>query len=73
MFHGRIDGETLKSYTLHWPPKQWQEYEPLLSYCRDNEIGLVACGTPLTVCLNFHQIYANLLYFPFGSDMSGGG
>ncbi|KAM7276647.1 hypothetical protein ACFE04_018513 [Oxalis oulophora] len=40
----RIDGETLKSYT-----SSWQEYEPLLSYCRDNGVRLVACGTPLTV------------------------
>ncbi|MCL7031078.1 hypothetical protein MKW94_003484 [Papaver nudicaule] len=45
----RIDGETLKSYTSHWPPERWQEYEPLLSYCRDNGVRLVACGTPLEV------------------------
>ncbi|KAI3994371.1 hypothetical protein MKX01_012628 [Papaver californicum] len=45
----RIDGETLKSYTSHWPPERWQEYEPLLSYCRDNGVHLVACGTPLEV------------------------
>ncbi|KAK3229794.1 hypothetical protein Dsin_001675 [Dipteronia sinensis] len=45
----RIDGETLKSYAVHWPPERWQEYEPLLSYCRDNGIRLVACGTPLKV------------------------
>ncbi|CAN6710001.1 unnamed protein product [Malus baccata var. baccata] len=44
-----IDGEALKSYTSHWPPQRWQEYEPLLSYCRDNGIRLVACGTPLKV------------------------
>ncbi|XP_062092395.1 protein RETICULATA-RELATED 6, chloroplastic [Humulus lupulus] len=44
-----IDGETLKSYTTHWPPERWQEYEPLLSYCRDNGVRLVACGTPLKV------------------------
>ncbi|KAJ7963906.1 protein RETICULATA-RELATED 5, chloroplastic-like [Quillaja saponaria] len=29
--------------------KSWQEYEPLLSYCRDNEVRLIACGTPLKV------------------------
>ena len=52
ILHGRINGETLKSYTLHWPPQRWQEYEPLLSYCRDNGIRLVACGTPLQVCLS---------------------
>ncbi|KAK9127315.1 hypothetical protein Syun_016112 [Stephania yunnanensis] len=45
----RIDGETLKSYTVHWPPERWKEYEPLLSYCRDNGVRLVACGTPLEV------------------------
>ncbi|WKA00702.1 hypothetical protein VitviT2T_019038 [Vitis vinifera] len=45
----RIDGETLKSYASHWPPQRWQEYEPLLSYCRDNGVRLVACGTPLEV------------------------
>ncbi|KAI3839963.1 hypothetical protein MKX03_020451 [Papaver bracteatum] len=44
-----IDGETLKSYASHWPPERWQEYEPLLSYCRDNGVRLVACGTPLEV------------------------
>ncbi|GMY08323.1 protein RETICULATA-RELATED 5, chloroplastic-like [Fagus crenata] len=45
----RIDGETLKSYASHWPPQRWQEYQPLLSYCRDNGVRLVACGTPLKV------------------------
>lgn len=45
----RIDGENLRSYTIHWPPERWQEYEPLLNYCRDNGIRLVACGTPLEV------------------------
>ncbi|KAI9110733.1 hypothetical protein K1719_018171 [Acacia pycnantha] len=42
----KIDGETLKSYTLNWPPQRWQEYEPLFSYCRDHEIRLIACGIP---------------------------
>ncbi|XP_074287160.1 protein RETICULATA-RELATED 5, chloroplastic-like [Silene latifolia] len=46
---GRIDGVTLKSYTSHWPPERWQEYEPLLTWCRDNGVRLVACGTPLEV------------------------
>ncbi|KAK1256638.1 hypothetical protein QJS04_geneDACA024655 [Acorus gramineus] len=46
---GRIDGEGLRSFTLHWPPNRWQEYEPLLNYCRDNGVKLVACGTPLEV------------------------
>ncbi|KAG6502456.1 protein RETICULATA-RELATED 5, chloroplastic-like [Zingiber officinale] len=46
---GRIDGGSLKTYTSHWPSERWQEYEPLLNYCRDNGIRIVACGTPLKV------------------------
>ncbi|XVE60019.1 hypothetical protein DITRI_Ditri05aG0093200 [Diplodiscus trichospermus] len=45
----RIDGEGLKSYVSHWPAQRWQEYEPILNYCRDNEVRLVACGTPLKI------------------------
>ena len=51
IFYARIDGESLKSYTLHWPMQRWQEYEPLLSYCRDNGVRLLACGTPPEVSL----------------------
>ncbi|KAK9742295.1 hypothetical protein RND81_03G162200 [Saponaria officinalis] len=46
---GRIDGATLRSYTSHWPPERWQESEPLLNFCRDNGVRLVACGAPLEV------------------------
>ncbi|KAF5184908.1 Reticulata-related 5 protein [Thalictrum thalictroides] len=45
----RIDGNTLKTSVSHWPDQRWQEYEPLLNYCRDNGVRLVACGTPLEV------------------------
>ncbi|CAN6835693.1 unnamed protein product [Brassica oleracea] len=45
----RMDGEALKSYVSHWPAQRWQEYEPLLTYCRDNSVKLIACGTPLKV------------------------
>ncbi|XVF04694.1 hypothetical protein REPUB_Repub05bG0107000 [Reevesia pubescens] len=45
----RIDGEELKSYVSHWPAQRWQEYEPILNYCRDNQVRLVACGTPLKI------------------------
>lgn len=45
----RIDGESLKSYVAHWPTQYWQEYEPLLTYCRDNGVRLVACGLSLEV------------------------
>ncbi|KAK6121996.1 hypothetical protein DH2020_044258 [Rehmannia glutinosa] len=43
----RISGEALKSFVTHWSPQRWQEYEPLLNYCRDNGVRLVACGVPL--------------------------
>ncbi|KAM0822210.1 hypothetical protein ACQ4PT_071657 [Festuca glaucescens] len=46
---GRLEGKDLKLYTSHWAPERWQEYEPLLNYCRDNGIKLIACGTPLEV------------------------
>ncbi|CAN1172881.1 Protein RETICULATA-RELATED 5, chloroplastic [Linum perenne] len=42
----RIDGETFKSVLSNWPPERWQEYEPLLSYCRDNGVRIVACAVP---------------------------
>ncbi|KAK6121991.1 hypothetical protein DH2020_044265 [Rehmannia glutinosa] len=45
----RINGEALKSFVTHWSPQRWQEYEPLLNYCRDNGVRLVACGVPLEV------------------------
>ncbi|ESQ44472.1 hypothetical protein EUTSA_v10005804mg [Eutrema salsugineum] len=45
----RMEGETLKSYVTHWPAQRWQEYEPLLTYCRDNAVRLIACGTPLKI------------------------
>ncbi|KAL0299343.1 UNVERIFIED_CONTAM: protein RETICULATA-RELATED 6, chloroplastic [Sesamum radiatum] len=45
----RIDADTLKSCVTHWPPEHWQEYEPLLTYCQENGIRLVACGVPLEV------------------------
>lgn len=47
--HGRIDGETLKSFVTHWSPHSWQEFEPLLTYCRENGIRIIACGLPLEV------------------------
>lgn len=38
----------------HWPPQRWQEYEPLLNYGRDNQVGLVACGTPIEVVIQLY-------------------
>lgn len=58
---GRIDGETLKSFVPHWPPQRWQEYEPMLNYCRDNGVRLVACGIPLEVVLQISIRHIGLL------------
>lgn len=41
----------MKYYVAHWPTQCWQEYEPLLTYCRDNGVRLVACGLPLEVLI----------------------
>lgn len=45
----RIDEETLKSLVTDWPSQRWQEYELLLTYCRDNGVQLIACGVPLEI------------------------
>ncbi|KAJ0975535.1 hypothetical protein J5N97_017500 [Dioscorea zingiberensis] len=45
---GRIDSKSLRSYTLQATESKC-EYEPLLKYCRENEVKLVACGTPLEI------------------------
>ncbi|CAN1812168.1 Protein RETICULATA-RELATED 6, chloroplastic [Linum perenne] len=42
----RIDEEAFKALLQDWPPERWQEYEPLLSYCRDNGVRIIACGVP---------------------------
>lgn len=63
MNFGRIDSEALKSYITHWPPQRWQEYEPLLTYCRDNGIRLIACGVPLEVLAECIQVLNCLLLY----------
>lgn len=63
MNFGRIDSEGLKSYITHWPPQRWQEYEPLLTYCRDNGIRLIACGVPLEVLAECIQVLNCLLLY----------
>ncbi|CAA0836636.1 Protein of unknown function (DUF399 and DUF3411 [Striga hermonthica] len=45
----RIDFGALKSRVTHWSPQLWQEYEPLLTFCLDNRVRLIACGVPLEV------------------------
>ncbi|KAG6415965.1 hypothetical protein SASPL_123386 [Salvia splendens] len=51
---GRITADALESLLTHWPSQRWQEYEPLLTYCRDNGIPIVACGLPLEVLRTIH-------------------
>ncbi|KAL1559294.1 Protein RETICULATA-RELATED 6, chloroplastic [Salvia divinorum] len=46
---GRINADALKPLLTHWPSQRWQEYEPLLTYCRDNGVPLIACGLPLAI------------------------
>ncbi|KAG6418486.1 hypothetical protein SASPL_120690 [Salvia splendens] len=46
---GRITADALVSLLTHWPSQRWQEYEPLLTYCRDNGVPVIACGLPLEV------------------------
>ncbi|KAG8381065.1 hypothetical protein BUALT_Bualt06G0083200 [Buddleja alternifolia] len=43
----RRAGTKIFCSTLATP--RWQEYEPLLTYCRDNGVRLIACGVPLEV------------------------
>ena len=57
----RIDGKILKLYTSHWSQELWQQYEPLLNYCRDTGIKLIACGTPLEVIVSYLAFTVNKL------------
>lgn len=40
---------TAAARPVHGRQDLWQQYEPLLNYCRDTGIKLIACGTPLEV------------------------
>lgn len=42
----RLADEELKEYVLHWPAGRWEEFLPVLHYCRDNGVQLYACGVP---------------------------
>lgn len=60
------DGEgLLKPLLTHWSPERWQEYQPLLTYCRDNQIRLIACGLPLEVRHLHPMNFNETLYFYF--------
>lgn len=45
-FCGRLSDAELKSMVGFWPNGLWQEYLPLLQYCRAAGVRLMACGTP---------------------------
>lgn len=42
----RLSDEELRSLVPHWPDERWQEYQPLLHYCQNNGVRLMAGGTP---------------------------
>lgn len=43
---GNVSDATLKAMVEFWPAGLWQEYLPLLQYCRAAGVRLMACGTP---------------------------
>ncbi|KAJ7531066.1 hypothetical protein O6H91_14G031200 [Diphasiastrum complanatum] len=47
----RLTDDELKALVTSWPTGRWQEYEPILHYCRDNGVRLMACGTPPEILL----------------------
>eukprot|EP00249_Psilotum_nudum_P024664 c29254_g1_i1 orf=262-2913(+) len=42
----RLMDDQLRAFLTHWPDARWQEYQPLLHYCHNNGVRLIACGTP---------------------------
>lgn len=42
----RLSDAELKAMVDFWPEGRWQEYLPLLQYCRAGGVRLMACGTP---------------------------
>jgi hypothetical protein len=50
-FCGRLSDDELRAAVGFWPDGQWQEYLPLLQYCRASGVRLMACGTPPEVGL----------------------
>lgn len=45
----RLSDKQLRALVPHWPDERWNEYLPLLQYCRNNGVRLMAGGTPLEV------------------------
>lgn len=42
----RLSDAELKSLVEFWPTGRWEEFSPLLQYCRAAGVRLMACGTP---------------------------
>lgn len=42
----KLSDADLKAMVGFWPNGLWQEYLPLLQYCRASGVRLMACGTP---------------------------
>ncbi|KAI5069476.1 hypothetical protein GOP47_0015777 [Adiantum capillus-veneris] len=45
----RLSDKQLRALVPHWSDERWKEYLPLLQYCRNNGVRLMAGGTPLEV------------------------
>lgn len=44
--YDRLSDAELKSLVEFWPTGRWEEFSPLLQYCRAAGVRLMACGTP---------------------------
>lgn len=42
----RLSDKQLRELLPHWPDERWEQYQPLLQYCRSNGVRLMAGGTP---------------------------
>lgn len=55
--NGTISDGTLKVMVEFWPTGLWQEYLPLLQYCRAAGVRLMACGTPPEVAAIVYHLF----------------
>lgn len=46
----KLTDEELKVFASHMPEDRWLEYLPILQFCKNKGVRLVACGAPLEVC-----------------------
>ena len=49
VFYDRISDKELRELVGNWSDERWKEYQPLLQYCRNNGVRLMAGGAPLEV------------------------